>query len=184
VFTPARFGDDRGWFSESYNARREQNIGITDIFVQDNQSLSTKRGTVRGIHFQLPPHGQAKLVRCTKGALIDYVVDLRNGSPTYGKHVAAELSAETGRQIYIPIGFGHAFVTLEDDTEISYKVTDYYDGALDAGVRWNSPGIEIDWPVKSDDAILSQKDKDLPLLSDFQSPFEYDGTPLQLKVID
>ena len=168
---------------ETYNAKREHLLGICDVFLQDNLSLSNTAGTIRGIHFQSPPHPQAKLVRCTRGALLDYVVDLRNGSPTFGKYVSAELSAENGRQLYIPIGFGHALVTLENFTEVSYKVSDLYSAELDAGIRWNCPDVAINWGVGDADAILSDKDKALPLLKDFESPFEYDGSPLKLTVI-
>jgi dTDP-4-dehydrorhamnose 3,5-epimerase len=184
VFTPRKFGDDRGWFAEIYNAKREAGLGITKSFVQDNQSFSLGKGTIRGIHFQLPPRPQAKLVRCTRGRLVDYVVDLRKGSPSFGQHVSVELTAENGRQLYIPIGLGHAFVTLEDETEITYKVTDYYAPDQDAGIRWDCPDIGINWPVDGTHAILSAKDKALPLLKDFESPFEYDGAPLQLRIID
>ena len=184
LFTPIRFGDDRGWFVEAYNAKREARIGITDLFVQDNHSFSEKRSTIRGIHFQRPPHAQAKLIRCTRGSIRDYVVDLRSGSPTYGNHVSADLSAENGLQLYVPAGFGHAFVTLEAYTELSYKVSDYYSAELDAGIRWNCPDIGISWPPFEDDPTLSDKDRTLPLLKDFESPFEYDGVPLGLKIID
>jgi dTDP-4-dehydrorhamnose 3,5-epimerase len=183
LFTPERIGDDRGWFVESYNARRECRLGVKDVFVQDNQSYSAKMFTVRGIHFQSPPHAQAKLVRCTRGRLRDYVVDLRLGSPTFGEYVEAELSADNGSQIYIPKGFGHAFITMEQSTEISYKVTDFYDKDCDGGIRWNCPDIGIPWPVNQSEATLSAKDLNLPLLNNFESPFEYDGVPLQLRIV-
>lgn len=184
LYTPRRIGDERGWFSETYNSHREAKLGITDTFVQDNKSYSKNIGTVRGIHFQRTPHAQAKLVSCTRGSLIDFVVDLRRGSPTYGKHVSAHLSADNGRQIYIPVGFGHGFVTLQESTEISYKVSDYYSAELDGGIRWNSPGLAIEWPVDEQAATLSDKDRLLPLLNEFESCFEYLGTPLSLKVVD
>jgi dTDP-4-dehydrorhamnose 3,5-epimerase len=183
-FTPKRFGDNRGWFEETYNARRELNAGISDVFVQDNLSFSATKYTIRGIHFQLPPNEQAKLVRCSRGRLIDYVIDLRKGSPTYGNHLSVELSREGGQQIYIPIGFGHAFVTLEDGTEISYKVSDYYAAAADGGIRWDCPDIGIEWPIGSAAPTISAKDQALPLLKDFESPFQYDGDPLRLRIID
>jgi dTDP-4-dehydrorhamnose 3,5-epimerase len=184
LFTPKKFFDNRGWFSETYNQNRESGIGILDTFVQDNRSFSKSKGTIRGIHFQMPPHGQAKLVSCTQGSLIDYAIDLRNGSPTYGHHVSVELNRESGRQLYIPVGFGHAFVTLEDETEISYKVTDFYSTGSDAGIRWDCPDIAIPWPVAPTEAIVSEKDAALPLLKEFESPFHYAGDPLRLKVVD
>jgi dTDP-4-dehydrorhamnose 3,5-epimerase len=179
LFAPRRFGDNRGWFTETYNARREAEIGINAAFVQDNQSFSALANTVRGIHFQVPPHAQAKLVRCARGRLMDYVVDLRAGSPTYGNHVCAELSADEGQQLFIPAGFGHAFVTLEPNTEIWYKTDDYYAPDCDSGIRWDCSDIGIDWPL-SGLPILSEKDRLLPALADFDSPFVYDGSPMAL----
>ena len=174
----ARFADDRGWFSETYSVARLAARGIGDLFVQDNQSYSVHAGTIRGIHFQRPPHAQGKLVRCVAGRILDYAVDLRRGSPTYGAHVSAELTADGGQQLWIPIGFGHAFVTLEPDTEVAYKVTDVYAPDCDGGIRWNCPTIGIDWPLPARGATLSDKDAVLPLLADFDSPFAYDGMPL------
>ena len=182
LFAPQRFSDSRGWFSETYNALREIDAGITATFVQDNQSYSASAKTIRGIHFQSPPHAQAKLVRCLRGRLIDYAIDLRNGSPTYGKYVSAELSHDNGYQLYIPAGFGHAFITLEEATEISYKVSDYYSPAFDCGIRWDCPDIAIDWPHKGS-AVLSEKDAALPRLADFRSPFEFDGRPMELVML-
>ena len=179
-FAAPKFVDNRGWFTEIYNAHREKQNGINDIFIQDNQSFSEKAGTIRGIHFQLPPMAQAKLVRCTRGAIIDYAIDLRRGSPTYSEYVSIDLSAENSRQLYIPVGFGHAFVTLEDATEISYKVSAPYSAEHDAGVRWNCQLIGIRWPVDNERAILSEKDTALPTLEDFESPFDYDGPPMKL----
>ena len=174
-----RFGDDRGWFSETYHRPRLIAEGIADEFVQDNHSYSRSIGTLRGIHFQAPPHAQAKLVRCTRGRIIDYAVDLRAGSPTYGQHVGAELSADNGDQLYIPVGFGHAFVTLEPDTEVIYKVSDIYAPDVDGGIRWDCPTIAIDWPLPSTGPVLSDKDTRLPVLSEWVSPFAYDGEPLR-----
>ena len=162
-----------------YNAHREADIGIDVPFVQDNQSYSASAGTIRGIHFQRPPHAQAKLVRCSRGRLIDYAVDLRRGSPTYGHHVAAELTAEKGEQLFVPVGFGHAFMTLEPGTEICYKVSDYYERGCDDGLRWDCPEIAIDWPDVGT-AVLSERDLTLPTLADFDSPFDYDGTPMRM----
>jgi dTDP-4-dehydrorhamnose 3,5-epimerase len=146
--------------------------------VQDNQSYSKPAGTIRGIHFQRPPQAQDKLVRCVCGAIRDYAVDLRRGSPTYGHHVSFELSAENGDQLFVPIGFGHAFVTLEPDTEVTYKVSNYYSPEHEGGIRWNCPTLAIDWPLPPEGAMLSPKDERLPVLADFDSPFDYDGDPL------
>jgi dTDP-4-dehydrorhamnose 3,5-epimerase len=178
LITPKRFGDDRGWFSETYNAQSWSKLGVECTFVQDNHSLSRQKGTLRGIHFQTPPHAQDKLVRCTRGAIMDYAVDLRRGSPTYGQHVATELSADNGHQLFVPVGFGHAFVTLEPDTEVMYKVSDLYAPACDGGILWSCPSLAIDWPLPEGGPALSDKDKLLPSLADFDSPFSYDGRPL------
>lgn len=178
LFAPKRFEDSRGWFVETYNARREARARIEVQFVQDNLSWSETCGTIRGIHFQLPPHAQSKLVRCTRGRLMDYAVDLRSGSPTYGQYVAAELSANNQCQLFIPAGFGHAFITLEAQTEILYKVDDYYAPQCDAGIKWDSPELGIDWPLNGP-PILSDKDRSLPMLGEFVSPFEYDGSSMQ-----
>lgn len=174
-----RFGDARGWFSETYSEARAAAAGIDVRFVQDNQSFSAFKGTVRGLHFQRPPHAQAKLVRCVRGAIMDYAVDLRRGSPTYGRHVAAKLTAEGGEQLFVPVGFAHAFVTLEPDVEVAYKVSDVYAPECDGGVIWNDPTIGIAWPLPASGPVLSDKDQRLPTLSDFDSPFEYDGHPLE-----
>lgn len=179
LFAPPRCGDNRGWFRENFNARREASNGIDVDFVQDNQSYSASLGTIRGIHFQRPPHAQAKLIRCSRGRVVDYAVDLRRGSPTYGRYCAAELSADNGQQIFIPVGFGHAFVTLEPATEICYKVSEFYDPDSDDGIRWDCPEIAIGWPLVTP-AILSAKDVDLQTLADFDSPFDYDGKPMKL----
>lgn len=169
ILTPARFGDHRGFFSESWNKRTLEREGVhLPEFVQDNHSLSAKRGTLRGLHYQAPPHEQGKLVRCGRGALFDVAVDGRRGSATYGRWVGVELSFENGRQLWVPPGFLHGFVTLQDDTEVVYKCTDYYDAAADGAVRWDSAGI--DWAV--DDPILSDKDKAAVPFADWQSPFE------------
>ena len=173
-----RFGDARGWFSETYAEAKYAAMGVDVRFVQDNQSYSALSGTIRGIHFQTPPHAQAKLVRCVRGSIVDYAVDLRTGSPTYGQVAYAELSAENGRQLFVPVGFGHAFVTLEPDTEVAYKVSDVYAGDCDGGVAWDCPEIGIDWPLPATGPVLSDKDKVLPRLADFDSPFPYDGRPL------
>ena len=178
LLRPKRFGDDRGWFMETCNPRMLAQAGIGDVFVQDNQSYSRPAGTLRGIHFQRPPHAQAKLVRCLRGRIMDYAVDLRCGSPTFGRHVAVELSAANDLQLYIPVGFGHAFVTLERDVEIAYKVSDVYAPACDGGIIWNDPTIGIAWPLPPSGPVLSPKDETLPPLTDFDSPFAYNGGPL------
>jgi dTDP-4-dehydrorhamnose 3,5-epimerase len=154
-------------------------IGVT--FVQDNHSFSRSRGTLRGLHFQSPPHGQGKLVRCFRGSIFDVAADIRKGSPTFGQWVGAELSAENGKQLYIPVGFAHGFITLEPDTEVFYKVTDFYAPEADGGLRWNDPSIAIDWPVSDGSSpFLSEKDLKLPCLAEFDSPFPYTGTPMSL----
>ena len=180
---PKRFGDERGWFSETYNARKLAGHGLDIAFVQDNQSMSSEVGTVRGLHFQTPPHAQAKLVRCVKGAIWDVFVDVRRGSPTYGQSFGAILSAENGHQLYGPAGFAHGFVTLEPDSEVFYKVDDYYAPECDGGIAWDDPDLALDWPLPVGGPTLSAKDRSLPRLADFDSPFSYDGTPLGPVVI-
>ena len=143
IIVPKRHVDDRGWFSETFHEKRLYDAGITCRFVQDNQSSSKRAGTLRGLHFQLPPAAQAKLVTVVKGRILDVAVDIRRGSPTFGKHVSIELSAESGRQLYIPVGFAHGFLTLEDDVVVMYKVSDYYAPAHDSGICWNDPDIAI-----------------------------------------
>lgn len=178
LLKPRRFGDDRGWFMETYSVAKAKEAGIDDAFVQDNHSLSRQVGTVRGLHFQVPPVAQGKLVRCTAGRILDVAVDVRRGSPTYGRHVAAELSARNGHQLWVPIGFAHGFVTLEPDTEVVYKVTDVYSAACDGGIRWDDPDIGIAWPLPATGPVLSDKDVKAPLLAEWDSPFAYDGVPL------
>jgi dTDP-4-dehydrorhamnose 3,5-epimerase len=168
ILTPARYGDPRGFFSESWNCARMAEAGLDIAFVQDNHSLSASAGTVRGMHFQSPPHAQGKLVRCGRGALFDVAVDVRVGSTTYGHHVGVELSFENGRQLLVPAGFLHGFMTLRDNTEIIYKCTDFYNANADGAVRWDSCGI--DWPMDVT-PVLSAKDVDAPALADFDSPF-------------
>jgi len=177
---PRRFGDERGWFMETYNARTWAGLGAEAAFVQDNQSYSSRPGTVRGLHFQRPPHAQDKLVRCLRGRILDVAVDLRRGSPTYGQWVGAVLDGEAGAQLYIPAGFAHGFVTLVPDCEIAYKVSDYYAPECDGGIRWNDTVIGVDWGLPAGAApILSAKDAALPALGEFVSDFPYDGRPLR-----
>lgn len=170
LIRPVRHGDSRGFFSESWNRKRLSDAGIDLDFVQDNHSLSTDIGTLRGLHYQAPPHAQAKLVRCGRGKLFDAVVDVRKGSPTFGQWVGVELTAENGLQILVPEGFLHGFVTRAPDTEIVYKVTDYYSAECDGSVRWDSCGIE--WGIDSP-ANLSEKDANAIALADFDSPFTW-----------
>lgn len=179
LFRSERVGDDRGWFMETYSETAAAKAGIHDRFVQDNQSFSAFQGTIRGIHFQRSPHAQAKLVRCVRGSVLDYAVDLRRGSPTYGHHVSATLTAEGGEQLYVPAGYGHAFVTLESDVEVAYKVNDFYAPDCDGGILWSCPTIGIDWPLPATGPVLSDKDQRLPTLAEFDSPFDYDGRPLE-----
>lgn len=173
ILVPKRFGDERGFFSEVYNRRAMAEAGIDLDFVQDNHSLSAARGTVRGLHFQVPPFAQDKLVRVVRGSVFDVAVDIRRGSPTYGRHATAVVSARAWNQILVPAGFAHGLMTLEEDTEVVYKVTDYYAPDHDHGIRWNDPALGIEWPIGEDAAVLSEKDRRQPLLKDFDSPFEY-----------
>jgi len=171
VITPRRFGDDRGFFSETYNERALADAGVQVRFVQDNHSLSVEKGTVRGLHFQAPPFAQAKLVRVTSGAILDVAIDARKASPNYAKHVSIELSAENGAQLFVPEGFLHGFVTLAPNTEVVYKVNNYYDRDADGSVLWNDRDLGVDWGVKNENAVLSDKDKAATRWTDFKSPF-------------
>lgn len=174
VITPVRFGDDRGFFSESYNALKLADQGIDVPFVQDNHSLSRVAGTVRGLHFQAPPHAQDKLMRCGRGSLFDVAVDIRRNSPTYGKWFGITLSFENGKQLLVPAGFAHGFVTLEADTEIIYKCSDYYARDAEGAIRWNDPDIEIDWgDIQA--PILSLRDAIAPTLANIETPFDFEG---------
>ena len=170
ILTPKRFGDDRGYFSETYNRATLAGLGIDTTFVQDNQSLSRGVNTLRGLHYQRPPHAQAKLVRVLQGRIFDVAVDVRVGSQTYGKWVGVELSAEDGRQLLIPAGFLHGFATREPDTIVFYKCSDVYAPDCDGGLRWDDPAIGIDWGLTGD-PVLSAKDASAPAFADFQSPF-------------
>lgn len=173
IMVPKKHGDHRGFFSETYNQQRLADAGITETFVQDNHSLSAKPGIVRGLHFQSPPHAQAKLIRVLKGKVLDVAVDIRHGSPTFGKHVAIELSEENWRQLYVPRGFAHGFVTLTADVEVFYKVTGFYAPDHDAGIAWDDPALGIDWRVSPDDAVLSDKDLKHPTLAESPKYFDY-----------
>ncbi len=171
ILTPKRWADARGFFVETWNAERFRQAGLTQEFVQDNHSYSAEAGTVRGLHYQSPPRAQAKLVRVMRGAVIDVAVDVRTGSPTYGRHVRALLSAENGAQLLVPAGFLHGFATLEPHTDVAYKVTDYYSQPNDGGVLWSDPDLAIDWGVDPARAVLSDKDARAPRFADFKSPF-------------
>ncbi|MEM9971745.1 MAG: dTDP-4-dehydrorhamnose 3,5-epimerase [Pseudomonadota bacterium] len=172
ILEPKRFGDARGFFCETWNAKTMAKSGLNVDFVQDNHSRSAAVGTLRGLHFQAPPHAQAKLVRCGRGCLFDVAVDVRKGSPTYGKWFGIELSFDNGLQLLIPEGFLHGFVTREPDTEIVYKCSDFYSPEADGAVRWDSCGI--DWGLTGD-PVLSDKDAAAPGLNDFRSPFVWEA---------
>ena len=177
ILTPARFGDERGWFSEVFNAARMVAAGLPMAWVQDNHSMSAKAGTLRGLHFQTPPHAQDKLVRCSRGAILDVAVDIRVGSPTYGKWLGVELTAENRRQLLVPKGFLHGFVTRAPESEVQYKCSDLYAPECDGAIRWNDPDIGIDWGLNEDrgmgEPVLSAKDAAAPFLRDFASPFTW-----------
>ena len=170
LIEPKVWKDERGYFYESYNQKAFKEAGINENFVQDNQSFS-QRGTLRGLHGQAPPYGQCKLVRVIQGRVIDVAVDIRKESPTYGRQEAVELSADNFRMLWIPAGFLHGFVTLEDNTIFSYKVTNLYNKESEIGVIWNDPDLNIDWGIAEQDLILSEKDKALPSFKEFSSPF-------------
>ena len=168
---PATFGDARGWFRETYSRNRYEAAGIAGEFVQDNHSYSAPANTVRGLHFQRRPQPQGKLVRVLRGRIFDVAVDIRRGSPTYGRHVAVELSAAGGEQLWVPVGFAHGFCTLEPDCEVAYKVTAYYSAEHDAGISWIDPDLGIAWPCTPEEAALSAKDTAAPRLRDIEPPF-------------
>ena len=171
IITPDCFGDSRGWFMETYS--KEKLKEITNIeFVQDNQSYSSQKGILRGLHCQTNPHCQTKLIRCTRGEILDVIVDIRKGSPTYKKWIKVVLTAENKKQLYIPKGFLHGFVTLTDDVEVQYKVDDYYSKECDRSVKFNDPEFAVEWGIE--DPILSDKDKNAPLYSDSDCDFEYE----------
>ncbi len=171
LISARRFGDARGMFAETYSRRDFTALGIAEEFVQDNCSVSAAIGTVRGLHFQLRPRAQAKLVRVLRGRILDVAVDLRTGSATHGRHIAAELSAEDGLMLYVPVGFAHGFVTREPDTEIAYKVSDTYAPDCDRGVAWDDPALGIAWGVAPEAATLSDKDRRLPRLAELGPVF-------------
>jgi len=173
-----RIPDARGWFAESYSMPRLAEFGIQTAFRQDNLSCSHQAGTIRGFHFQAPPRAQAKLVSCVRGSIVDYALDLRQGSPTYGAIAYARLSADNGRQLFIPPGFGHAFIVMEPETLVAYKSSDTYAPETEMGVVWNDPALAIDWPLADRTPVLSTRDAALPRLAELESPFVYDGIPM------
>ena len=173
LITPPIFRDPRGFFSETYNSTMLAAAGIGQAFVQDNHALSRSKGVLRGLHFQIDPHAQGKLVRVVRGAILDVAVDIRRGSPTYGRHVSATLSAENWAQLWVPAGFAHAYCTLEPDTEVIYKVTDFYAPECDRGLAFDDPDLGIAWPIAAAEAILSDKDRRHPRLRDLPAYFTY-----------
>ena len=175
LFTPKRFGDDRGYFAETFRADTFARHCGDHQFVQDNESLSVAPGTIRGLHFQIAPHVQGKLVRCTVGALFDVAVDIRAGSPTYGRWVAETLTPDNGKQLWVPPGFAHGFCSLEPNTVIAYKVTGYYSAECDKGLAFGDPRIAIAWPEGADPDTLSAKDRAQPALADLPDYFRYEG---------
>lgn len=173
LITPSLLRDRRGFFSETYNRRTLRDAGIDCEFVQDNHSLSRSKGVLRGLHFQVEPHPQGKLVRVVRGAIFDIAVDIRQGSPTFGRHVSAVLSAANWSQLWLPVGFAHGFCTLEPDTEVIYKVTDYYAATCDRGIAFDDPDLAIVWPIRRSEVILSEKDRRQPRLRDLAVQFTY-----------
>ena len=171
LIKPRRIPDSRGYFAETWNRRAFSEVGIDVDFTQDNASFSTKKTTVRGLHFQKPPKAQAKLVRVLRGAIFDVAVDIRRASSTFGRHVAATLTASAGEQLYIPAGFAHGFCTLEADTEVAYKISGFYSPEHDTGILWNDPDLGIEWPLAGREPTLSDRDRKLPRLADAGSPF-------------
>jgi dTDP-4-dehydrorhamnose 3,5-epimerase len=171
MIVPKRFADERGYFVESYRHEAFRGIGIDAQFVQENQSFSAPRGTIRGLHFQTSPRRQAKLIRVIRGAIFDVAVDLRKGSTTFGHWCSATLTAKNGEQLFVPRGYAHGFCTLEPESEVCYKVDGYYAPQCEGGLLWNDPDLGIPWPVSQRDAILSERDRALPRLRDLISPF-------------
>jgi dTDP-4-dehydrorhamnose 3,5-epimerase len=164
ILEPQVFGDARGWFMESWSQKKMEDIGISVDFVQDNHSFSAEKGTLRGLHYQLNPMAQAKMLRVSRGAIFDVAVDIRRGSPTFAKWVGVELSAENYRQLFIPRGFAHGFITLTDDVEVQYKADNFYSPDCDGNIRWDDPEIGVVWPISP--RVLSDKDSSAPLLSE------------------
>ncbi len=175
LITPKKFGDQRGFFSETYHKKHLAEQGVNTKFMQDNHAFSARKNTVRGLHFQIPPFAQAKLIRVVQGAILDVAVDIRQGSPYFGQHVSAVISEKKWNQIFIPEGFAHGLVTLEDNTAVLYKVSNYYSPEHDKGLLWNDPDLGIDWQINMEEAILSDKDQVQPRLRDLPEYFTYQG---------
>jgi dTDP-4-dehydrorhamnose 3,5-epimerase len=173
IVVPDRLGDGRGFFSETWNARALAAAGIDATFVQDNHALNRRQGTVRGLHYQIPPCAQGKLLRVTRGRVLDVAVDVRRGSPTFGQHAAVLLSAENWRQLWVPPGFAHGYCTLEDDTEVQYKTTSYYSPRHERGIVWDDPALPIGWPFDGAKVVVSERDRRLPRLVEQPDLFEY-----------
>jgi dTDP-4-dehydrorhamnose 3,5-epimerase len=173
IVVPTRIGDQRGFFSEVWNARDFASIGVDAVFVQDNHVLNPLKGTLRGLHYQIPPTAQGKLLRVLRGAIFDVAVDIRHGSPTFGRHADTILTADNWYQVWVPPGFAHGYCTLEDNTEVHYKVTDFYSPKHERGVCWNDPALMIQWPVTGEAAIVSDRDRQLPRLAEQPELFEF-----------
>jgi len=173
IIIPRKFGDERGFFSETWNRKSLAQAGLDVDFIQDNHAFSAEKGTVRGLHYQQSPKAQGKLVRVTRGVVMDVAVDIRKGSPNFGRHVAVELSADNWRQLWVPAGFAHGYCTLTENTEFLYKVTNDYSPAHEQGIIWNDPDLAIDWGVSDDGALLSEKDTILPQLKDQIHIFDF-----------
>jgi dTDP-4-dehydrorhamnose 3,5-epimerase len=171
ILVPKQFKDHRGFFSEVYSTNLLNDAGIDATFVQDNHSLSVEKGVLRGLHYQVPPMAQDKLIRVVRGAIVDVAVDIRRGSPTFGRHVSALVSADNWRQVFVPTGFAHGFVTLEPNTEVLYKVSAFYSPQHERGIRWNDPALGIDWGIADGEAVLSTRDLHHPLLANAQDLF-------------
>ena len=172
IVTPRKFPDERGFFSETYRASTLFAHGVTDLWTQENHSMSIKRGVVRGLHFQAPPCAQAKLLRVVQGSILDIAVDIRKSSLTYGRHVAVELSTDNWKQLYLPVGMAHGFCTLTDKAEVVYKTTNEYAPETESGLLWNDPALGIDWPVAAADAIVNARDTSWPTFQNMKSPFD------------
>ena len=175
VITPKKFGDERGFLSETFRSSALAAYGVTHGWAQDNHSMSGKRGAVRGLHFQAPPRAQAKLLRVVHGTIFDVAVDIRKGSPTYGGHVAVELSADNWKQLYVPPGMAHGFCTLTDRADVLYKTSDEYAPETEGGLLWNDPALRVSWPVTAADATFNARDAGWPTLAEFRSPFSWEG---------
>ena len=173
VIVPARHGDHRGFFSETYRKNLLSAEGVNADLIQDNHVYSAERGVLRGLHYQIPPHPQGKLVRCARGAILDVGVDIRQSSPTYGQHIAVELSAANWKQLWVPPGFAHGYVTLEPDSEVIYKVTDYWSPDCERGLAWDDPSLGIDWRLSPTNLILADRDRSNPRLADIEPAFQY-----------